>query len=74
MNTNREWRWLHNEERNSLYRSANMIRAIKSSRLRRGGHVARMYEGRGALNILTGRRAENRPLKYLGIDGRTILE
>ena len=50
---NGDWRRLHNEELHILYRSPNIVRAIKSRRLRRAGHVARMEEGRNALNILT---------------------
>ena len=45
---NGEWRGLHNEELHSLYRSPNIIRVIKSRRLRWAGHVARMEEGRSA--------------------------
>ena len=59
-----EWRRLHNEELHSLYRSPNIVRVIKSRRLRWAGHVARMEESRSAFKILTG----------LGVDGRTILE
>ena len=46
---NGEWRRLHNEELHSLYRSPNIVRLIKSRRLRWAGHVARMEEGRTAL-------------------------
>ena len=45
---NGEWRRLHNEELHSLYRSCNIVRAIKSTRLRWTGHVARMEKGRSA--------------------------
>ena len=37
-----------------LYRSPNIVRVIKSRRLRWAGHVARMEEGRSDFNILTG--------------------
>jgi hypothetical protein len=37
-----EWRKLHNEEPNDLYFSPNIIRVIKSRRMRWAGHVARM--------------------------------
>jgi hypothetical protein len=39
-----EWRKLHNEESDDLYCSPNIIRVIRSRRLRRKGHVARMGE------------------------------
>ena len=41
-----ECRRLHIEELNTLYCSPNIVRVIKSRRLRWGGHVARMEEGR----------------------------
>jgi hypothetical protein len=57
-----EWRRLHNEERNDLYSSRNIIRVIKSRRMRWAGHVAHMGEGRGAYRILVGRLEGRRPL------------
>jgi hypothetical protein len=42
-----EWEKLHNEELNNLYSSYNIVRVIKSRRIRWAGHVARMGEGRG---------------------------
>ena len=42
---NGEWRRLHNEELHSLYRSPNIVRIIKSIRLRLTEHIARMKEG-----------------------------
>jgi hypothetical protein len=39
-----EWRKLHNEELNYLYSSPNIVRVIKSKRMRWVGHVARMEE------------------------------
>jgi len=37
-----EWRKLHKEELNDLYRSPNIVRVIKSRKVRWAGHVARM--------------------------------
>jgi hypothetical protein len=42
-----EWRVLHNEELNDLYCSPNIVRGIKSGRMRWAGHVASMEERRG---------------------------
>jgi hypothetical protein len=41
-----EWRKLHNGELHNLYSSPDIIRQIKSRRMRWAGHVARMGEGR----------------------------
>jgi len=37
-----ECRKLHNEELNDLYSVPNIVRVVKSSRMRWAGHVARM--------------------------------
>ena len=44
---------LHSEELNTLYRSPNIVRVIKSRRLRWTGHVARLEESRSDFKILT---------------------
>jgi hypothetical protein len=46
------WRKLHDDELHSLYSSPNIVRVIKSKRMRWAGHVARM--GRG--EVFTGYR------------------
>jgi hypothetical protein len=55
------WRKLHNDERHSLYSSANIVRVIKSRRRRWAGHVARMGEGRSVYRVLVGRPEGKRP-------------
>jgi hypothetical protein len=57
------WRKLHNDELHSLYSSPNIVRMIKSRRMRWAGHVARMVEGRGVYRILVGRPKCKKPLR-----------
>jgi hypothetical protein len=57
-----EWRRLHNEELNDLYSSPNIIRIIKSRRMRWAGHVAHLLKKRGAYGILVRRPEGRRPL------------
>ena len=45
-----------------MYRSPNIVRMIKSRRLRWAGHAARMEEDKSAFKILTGTPAGKRPL------------
>ena len=47
-----EWRKLHNEKLNDLYLSPNIVRVIKSRKMRWTGHVARMGESRGVYRFL----------------------
>jgi hypothetical protein len=56
------WRKLHNDELHSLYSSPNIVRVIKSRRMRWAGHVARMGEGRDVYRVLVGRPEGKRPL------------
>jgi hypothetical protein len=58
-----EWRRLHGEELNDLYSSPDIIRVIKSRRMRWVGHVARLGEKRVAYRILVGRREGKQPLE-----------
>jgi len=57
-----ELRRLHNEELNDLYSSPNIVRVIKSRRMRWAGHVARMGEDRGVYRVLVGKPEGKRPL------------
>ena len=57
-----EWRKLHNEELNDLYSLPNIVRVIKSRRMRWAGHVARMGEDRGVHRVLVGKPEGKRPL------------
>jgi len=57
-----KWRKLHNEELNNLYCSPNIVRVIKSRRMRWAGHVARMGEGTGVYRVLVRKPEGRRPL------------
>ena len=57
-----EWRKLHNEEFSDLYSLPNIVRVVKSRRMRWAGHVARMGEGRGLHRVLVGKPEGKRPL------------
>ena len=59
---NGEWRRHHNEQLHSLYRSPDIVRVIKSRRLRWTGHIARMEEGMSTFKILTGKPTGKRAL------------
>jgi hypothetical protein len=56
-----EWRKLHNEGLRDLYSSPNIIRIMKSRRMRWAGHVARMGEKRNVYKLLVGKRPLGRP-------------
>ena len=57
-----KWRKLHNEELNDLYCSPNIVRVVKSRRMRWAGHVARTGEGRYVFRVLVGKPEGKRPL------------
>ena len=50
-----EWRKLHNTELHALYSLPNIIRSLKSRRLRWAGHIARMEQSRNAYRVLVGK-------------------
>jgi hypothetical protein len=57
-----EWRKLHNEGLNDLYSLPNIVRVVKSRRMRWAGHVARLGEERGLHRVLVGKPEGKRPL------------
>jgi hypothetical protein len=57
-----ELRKLHNEELNNLYSLPNIVRVVKSRRMRWAGHVTRMGEERGVHRMLVGKPEGKRPL------------
>jgi hypothetical protein len=57
-----EWRKLHNEEFHNLYSSPDIIRQVKSRRMRWAGHVSRRGEERKVYKILVGKPEGKRPL------------
>jgi hypothetical protein len=69
-----ECRRLHNKELYALYSSPNIIRVIKSRRLRWAGHVARMGKRRDAYRALVGKPEGRNHLEDPGIDRRIILK
>jgi hypothetical protein len=57
-----DWRRLHNEELHNFYSSPNIIRMMKSRRMRWAGYVARMGENRNAYRISVGKPGGKRQL------------
>jgi len=57
-----EWRKLHNEELSDLYSLPNIVRVVKSRRMRWAGHVARMGQGRRVYRVLVRKPEGKRPL------------
>jgi hypothetical protein len=69
-----KWGRLHNKELYALYSSPNIIRVIKSMRLRLARHVARMGERKGTYRALVVKPEGMRPFGYPGVHGRIILK
>jgi len=73
-----EWGRLHNKELNDFYSSPNIVRVIKSRRMRWAGHVAHMGEERGVYRVLVGkpeaRRSLGRPRRRWADNIRTNLQ
>jgi hypothetical protein len=67
-----EWRKLHNEELNNLHSSSNIIRVIKSRRIRWAENVARMGRKEVATGFWLGNRRERDHLEDPGLDERII--
>jgi hypothetical protein len=67
-----EWRRLLNEELYNMYSSPNIIRVIKSRRMKWVGHVARMSERRGVYRVWWGNLRERGDMENLGIEGRIL--
>ena len=63
----REWRKLHNEELIDLYSSPNIVRVIKSRRMRWASHVVRVGENRGVYRVLVWKHEGKRPLGRPGL-------
>jgi hypothetical protein len=57
-----EWRNMHNEELHNLYSSPDIIRQVKSRRMRWAGNVARMGEERKVYRVLVGKPEGKRPV------------
>jgi hypothetical protein len=56
------WRKLHNDELHCMFSSPNIVRVIKSRRMRWAGHVARMEERIDFYRVLVWRPEGKRPL------------
>jgi hypothetical protein len=64
-----EWRKFHTEELHNLYSSPDIIRQIKSRKMKWEGHVACMGEGRKVYRVLAGKPEGKDHLEDGDIDG-----
>jgi hypothetical protein len=69
-----EWRRLHTEELQALYFSQNIIRVVRSRKLRWAGHVARMGASRAAYRVCWGNLKKGDHLEDRGVNGTIILK
>jgi hypothetical protein len=69
----REWRKLRNEELNGMYSSPNIVRVIKSRRMKWAGHVARMGREDGYTGFWWGNLRERHHLGDPDVDGKILL-
>jgi hypothetical protein len=67
------WSKLHNDELHNLYSSPNVVRVIKSRRMRWAGHVARMVRGEIFRGFLLGGPKVRDHWKDLGVSRRITL-
>jgi hypothetical protein len=67
-----DWRKLHNREFHNLYSSPDIIRQIKSWRVRWAGHVERKLEGRNLYRFLVGKTEGKDHLEDQAVDGRMV--
>jgi hypothetical protein len=65
-----EWRKFHNEELHNLYSSPDIIRLVKSRRMRWAGHVERRGEDRKVYKVLVGSPKERDHLEDQGVGGK----
>jgi hypothetical protein len=68
-----EWRKLHNKELHDPNSSPNIVRVIKSRRMRWAGNVARMVRGEACAGVWWGILKERSHWGDPGVDGRKIL-
>jgi hypothetical protein len=64
---------LHNDELHSLYSASDIVRMIKSRRMKLAGHIACMGEERSMYRVLVGRPEGTDHWEDLCIDGRITL-
>jgi hypothetical protein len=68
-----EWRKLHNKELNDLYSLTNIVRVVKSRRMRRAGYVAHMGRREGCTGCWWGNQKERGHRGDPDVDGSIIL-